>query len=88
MQLLRDSAHCYWLQGQYDEAYHCYQDSLELAEQIGQEIGILEAITFRARTAIVRGDLQKAKQDVLELLPEYHKKGLRRQLRGKASQLI
>ena len=73
VQLLRDSAHWYSLHAQYDEAYQRYEESLGLAEQIGSEIGLLEAKSFRARTRYISGDQEQAKQDLLELLPDYER---------------
>lgn len=70
VQLLRDSGHLYSLQCDYLEANRLYAESLELAEMIHQEIGILEAQSFRARTACASSKYQEAKQIFLRLLPE------------------
>jgi tetratricopeptide (TPR) repeat protein len=73
VQLLRDFGNLCALQGDYTLANRLYAESLELAERIGQEIGILLAKVFRARTAYVSGHYQEAKLSFLEALPKFKK---------------
>ena len=73
VQLLRDLGHCCSLQGQYVQASQYHTQSLSLAKEIKQDIGILEATRFQSKNAYRRGQHEKAKQYLLELLPLYHK---------------
>lgn len=71
VQLLRYSGQWYAFQEDYQTADRLYTDSLLLAEQLEQEIGILLVQAFRARTAYHRGQNEQAKQLFLELLPKF-----------------
>ena len=71
VQLLRYSGQWYASQSDYEIAAQLYTDSLALAEQLEQKIGILLVQAFRARTAYHRGDNEQAKQLFLELLPKF-----------------